>query len=148
MNLSQEDFDIITEQGMLLNSEGELAFSGFYRMILGQMRSFTNRKVVNALNKAQDDNASEQLFALCIIMANIESLSSRIDSIAPPPVTKEKSMKEILKKWNQGPMIKCFNTWKSYLFIDLCDVRELDPADRISEGWGSRLNAERRAPLG
>ena len=27
-------------------------------------------------------------------------------------------MKEILKKWNQGPMIKCFNTWKSCLFID------------------------------
>ena len=30
----------------------------------------------------------------------------------------------------------------------VCDVRDLDPADRISEGWGSRLNAERRAPLG
>jgi hypothetical protein len=31
---------------------------------------------------------------------------------------------------------------------ELCDVRELNPADRISEGWGSRPNAERRTPLG
>ena len=30
----------------------------------------------------------------------------------------------------------------------LCDVRELNPADRISKGWGSRPNAERRTPLG
>jgi hypothetical protein len=117
LKLRQEDFDIITEQGKLLNSDGELGFSGFYSMILGQMRSFTNRKVVNALNKAEDDNASEQLFALRMIMANVERLSSRIDSIAPPQVTKEKSMKEIMKKWVKGPMIKCFATWKSHLFI-------------------------------
>ena len=31
---------------------------------------------------------------------------------------------------------------------NLCDVWELGPADRIREGWGSRLNAERHAPQG
>ena len=36
----------------------------------------------------------------------------------------------------------------NHAIINLCDVWELDPADRISEGWGSRLNAERHAPQG
>jgi hypothetical protein len=59
---------------------------GFQKMILNQLRLYTNRKIVDALNRAEDDDNTELLFALRMIMANVEQVATP-DTLHPTPHT-------------------------------------------------------------
>lgn len=83
LRLSTEDFNIATENGKFLNSDGELGYVGFQNMLLNQLRLYTNRKIVDAFTKAEDDSNSELLFALRMIMANVEQTHLRVMRMDP-----------------------------------------------------------------
>ena len=61
-----------------------LSYDGFQKMILNQLRLYTNRKIVDALNRAEDDDNMELLFALRMIMANVEQVATP-DTLHPTP---------------------------------------------------------------
>ena len=46
IRLTSDDWSLLTENGALLNLQGELSERGFEKMILAQIASFTRRKVV------------------------------------------------------------------------------------------------------
>ena len=60
VHLSPEDWEIISEHGRFLNADGEMGPAGFEAMVIGQLRSYVNRKLVAMMNylhhDSEDDN--------------------------------------------------------------------------------------------
>ena len=89
--LSREGWDMLSEHGKHLNSDGEMTLAGFEDMIKMQMRQYVNRKLVDAVSRlgVYDVEQEAILFALRQTMmysfqtgALVESLQQKIDPIA------------------------------------------------------------------
>ena len=97
----------MTEHGKFLSDDGELGMIGFQRLIVSQMRAYTNRKITEALVKSQDETASESLFALRMMMVNIDKINDRLEQLDPQTsLAKDQSKKDILMRLMKGPMVR------------------------------------------
>ena len=122
LRVSPEDFQLMTEHGRFLNDEGELGMIGFQHLVVSQMRTYANRKITEALNKSEDETSSETLFALRMIMSNIDHINSRLDRLDPTKVeTKEKTKKNIIVKLMKASMVHAFREWKWNVHGDSLD---------------------------
>jgi len=74
IRLTSDDWDVMTEKGTLLNSEGELTAPSFEKMLLGQIASFTRRKVVSAMQRIENDVEGELMFALKMLMGTVDQV--------------------------------------------------------------------------
>jgi hypothetical protein len=73
----------LIKQAKLPSSQNQFAYQDSVRMILSEMRNYTNRKVIYAFNHPQGSARDEQLFALRMLTANMEHMSERINSLTP-----------------------------------------------------------------
>jgi hypothetical protein len=75
LDTEQQDFEKLHENGKFLNSDRELSKYGFRDMMINQIQQFTSRKVASALQSCEnEDEMSEQMFALKMLMNNMEML--------------------------------------------------------------------------
>jgi hypothetical protein len=90
-------------------------------MIIAEMRNYTNRKVIQACNHAQGSALGEQLFALCMLTANVEHMSMRIDSLTPkyaPSPLIFRGRRHVIAQLMKLPMVQAFRKWKAALSED------------------------------
>ena len=98
--LSQDDFNIVTNNRTLLNDEGELTPAAFEVMLLTQVKSFSLRKLVSAMARDHDENTDDLVFALKSIMSTLDHVDSSV-SIANVDLRHKpylKSRKEVLNR--------------------------------------------------
>ena len=78
IHISEEDFDVMTRGGTLLDSEGRLHLAQFEGVMRDQISQFVRRQITNTLTVGSPTNAVEsvQLSTLKVILH--EQASSRI----------------------------------------------------------------------
>ena len=114
-----EDFRIITNHGKLLDADGELSPANFKVMMLEQLRLYGYHKVAAAMQRCEEDVGTEQIFALKMIMSNVESLSSRLTALEPPGGSaKHLSKKQIISKVLNMPLSRAFHRWRDAAGVD------------------------------
>ena len=81
LHINKEEFAYLLQQGELPSTQEQITYPDFVHIILAEMRSYTNRKVMYAFvidfNNPQG-LPTEQLFALRMVTTNIERMSNRI----------------------------------------------------------------------
>lgn len=112
--LSQDDFNIVTNNRALLNEEGELTPAAFEVMMLTQVKSFSQRKVVAAMARDHDEDTDDLVFALKSIMSTLDHVDSTVSSSHGMASHKPylKSRKEVLNRLFKSSQITMFNRWK------------------------------------
>jgi len=70
--LSAEDFQILTCNGLLCGSQGEMSFESFEKMIIQQIRAFIQRKAMAQIESLADGKkGGEQMSAIMFAVKNI-----------------------------------------------------------------------------
>ena len=114
VRLSPEDYEEITEYGRWTSADGELTANNFEGMIMTQLRRYTRRKMVEAMAKNQSDQDYDQMFALKMIIANIDYLR-----LAIAPEQNLSSKTKLFSKSNIG-LKDAFEAWKDC--VGRCDT--------------------------
>ena len=142
--LSQDDFNIVTNNRTLLNGEGELTPAAFEVMMLTQVKSFSQRKLVSAMARDHDEDTDDLVFALKSIMSTLDHVDGTITTTHGIHAHKPylKSRKEILNKLFKSSQITMFNRWKEAYYKSIEDEdsgsREDGAAERGLAALGGR----------
>ena len=133
IRLSLDDFNLITNQGRLLNQDSELTPAAFQAMMLNQVRSFSHRKVVIAMNHSSNDAAtSEILFALKVILSLVDQMGLSIEQ-QTEALSKDRrhlrSKKELLNRIFRSGLTNAFSRWVLAVDIIAAERDGLPPDD-------------------
>ena len=115
VQLSADDFEAVTEHGLLLNEDKELTPAKFEIMMLNQVRGYSHRKVVGAMSKIiEDESVKEMIFALKIILSTVDHLlqNQQHELNKGKTPARLKSRKEVLDKLFHSSVKHAFDAWK------------------------------------
>ena len=121
VQLSPDDFEAVTEHGLLLNEDKELTPAKFEIMMLNQVRGYSHRKVVGAMSKIiEDESVKEMIFALKIILSTVDHLlqNQQHELNKGKTPARLKSRKEVLDKLFHSSVKHAFDAWKKAIEED------------------------------
>ena len=81
VSLSPDEFNIVTNNRALLNDEGELSPAAFEVMMLTQVKSFCQRKILTAMTRHTDLESEDVVFALKVFVHVVKEARAASDSI-------------------------------------------------------------------
>jgi hypothetical protein len=126
VQLSSDDWEILSEHGEFLNADGEMGPAGFEAMILNQLRVYTNRKLAMVMNQfdTEDNNADDCvdsiiILALKMIMNYVHQLQimmTEVHSAVDPEGRSEqkktrRSRMEVIMGLRNLPLRRAFTKW-------------------------------------
>ena len=81
ISLSIEDYELITEHGRYTDNGDEMSPEAFESMIMAQLRRFARRKLMDAMQKAQEHEqmSFDQLFAMKMILSTVDHLQMALE---------------------------------------------------------------------
>ena len=146
MQLSQDEFQVITEGKMLLNEDGELTPSHFEQMMLKQLKGYSHRKIQAALAAAEEDGMDSNIvFGLKIIMTTMDHLEQMQSLLTKDHQSQMqnnlKSRKDIINKLFRRPLTKAMEQWKEFHY--LAEMEELEE-DAKTEAGAAALGEDGR----
>ena len=149
IQLSVEDFDLLTEHGLYTTKQArggeEIDALGFQKMMLNQLRHYTRRKVQEAMVKAQANGEYNQFFAIKAILISIDNLQSSMqDSSAWSSRTASKKLQQGLTR-----VSTFFQSWRAVV-REARDATFCAPEDDRRDGGegGGAGRQERRSQHG
>ena len=122
--LTGEDWDVVTEHGRLLDSNGELSIKGFENMMLHQIRVYTHKKLVQSMMQIDGDESQESQMTTYLLLKSVmmtshqaSSMLERIGKVVDPnaldghhELSKKERIQRLQRMW--APLYKYFATWK------------------------------------
>ena len=124
VQVSQEEWQVISEEGTLLNADGEIGPSGFEAMVLTQLRAFTNRKLVLVMNQLDTDENEDNkqhiiVLALKMILNYVNQLQksvAEVQTAVDPEGSREtarmkRSRMQVIMSLKKLPMRRAFASW-------------------------------------
>lgn len=112
--IPKEEFEAITRG--LCNDDGELTPKTFELLVLDQMRSFAQRKMVEAYGRASntDEEHENVMFSLKTILHQTEDILAQVKHEEDSKL-KKKSREEILQRLCRTAQKHCFHHWHDYI---------------------------------
>jgi voltage-gated sodium channel len=76
--LNHDDFDIITEHGILCDAAGEFGRTEFQAMMRGEMKNYAQRQMASAMEWTQSRESKSIMLMLKILGISVETIASQV----------------------------------------------------------------------
>ena len=109
--VTKDDWELLSEKGVLLDSVGELSPQAFETMLTSQMQQYCRRKLVLAMSRSRDGVQADTLLSLKFMLSQLESISEKV---LDRPEFEKRKRNLAMKRAFKGGLLKCFLAWKDH----------------------------------